>query len=592
MKPDIIEFVTDPQLLGLSLSSAQRTALKAFYGLPLSPEEKACWIQCTGRTAYPGRPFREGTFLCGARAGKDSRIATPVLAYEATYGDHERALGKGEFGILSLVAQDQRETRIAFSYLKDAFTRSSLLASKVDDIGASEIKLTNRLSALCFPCTQSSLRGWSNPVGAMSEIAFYRLEGQSDSDVEIQASIRRGMLSFPNPKLIKISTPYLKSGLLYQDFKRYYGQESPDVLVWRASSLFMNPSLKAERLAQERTLDESRYFREYEAQFLEDLDTMFPVALVERLIVPHRYELAPREGIAYRATCDPMGGSTNPNADTFTLTIMHAEGSGDQQRLVQDVLKGWKGADLQGIVKEIAALLRRYRISEVFGDRYAGAWVRQAFAREGMQYRDVEWTKSDAYLESEPFFTQQRIDLVDHPTLLRELTMLERRPRAQGRTLVDRPHGGHDDYANVTCLAVAFLAKQGRPMPWAFTSGGITVSMADPVEPTVVGRVMEQAADLSMRAVDAVRSAGQTMITAAFTPTTEPVAHERTLQEIANTRRSRRSLDEQARLDRWQQQQPQPQTDVEASIRRDGCWWPGDALPTADLIAQKFQRWR
>ena len=59
----------------------------------------------------------------------------------------------------------------------------------MEDIGALEIKLTNRLSALCFPCTQSALRGWSNPVGAMSEIAFYRLEGQSDSDVEIQAHV-------------------------------------------------------------------------------------------------------------------------------------------------------------------------------------------------------------------------------------------------------------------------------------------------------------------------------------------------------------------------------------------------------------------
>ena len=33
------------------------------------------------------------------------------------------------------------------------------------------------------PCTLRSLRGWSIPAGVMDELAFYRLEGQADSDV-------------------------------------------------------------------------------------------------------------------------------------------------------------------------------------------------------------------------------------------------------------------------------------------------------------------------------------------------------------------------------------------------------------------------
>jgi hypothetical protein len=473
--PNILDFVTDSQLLGLSVSPAQRTLLKSLYGLALNKEEHELWTQCTNRFSYPGHPFREATVLAGARGGKDSRIATPVVAYEAVFGQHDQYLGKGEFGILPLVAQDARATRIAFGYLKDAFTRSPLLAALVQDITALEIKLNNRLSALCFPCTQSALRGWSNPCGAMSEVAFYRFEGAADSDVEIQASIRRGMLSFPNPKLIKISTPYLKSGLLYQDFKRFFGVDSRDVLVWRASSLLMNPSLKAERLAQERTLDEARYFREYEAQFLEDLDTMFPVALVESLVFTSRRELPAQPGFSYTATCDTTGGSTSVNADTFTFTIVHVEGRGDQQIVIQDVLKGWQGSDLSGIVHEIATRLRHYRITEIRGDKYAGAWVRQAFQREGIQYRDADLSKSEAYLEAEPLFTQRRVQLLDHPQLIRELTLLERRPRPQGRTVVDHPVGSHDDHANVLCLAVALVATHPR-RPWSFSCDGVTIT--------------------------------------------------------------------------------------------------------------------
>jgi hypothetical protein len=165
--PTIIDFVTDPQLLNLTISPAQQTLLKSFYGLPVTNEERAIWSQCTGRSTYPGRPFREKTVIAGARGGKDSRVLAPELCYEAVFGGHESFLTKGEYGIIPLVAQDQRATRIAFGYLRDYFIGSPMLRSSVEDVLALEIKLINRLSIpiLCFPFTHASLRGWSNPCG-------------------------------------------------------------------------------------------------------------------------------------------------------------------------------------------------------------------------------------------------------------------------------------------------------------------------------------------------------------------------------------------------------------------------------------------
>ena len=84
--PSIIEFTTDPQLLGLSLSPAQTTLLKSIYGLSLNAEESDIYRQCTGPRRYPGTPVREATVIAGGRGGKDSRCATPVLSYEATFG--------------------------------------------------------------------------------------------------------------------------------------------------------------------------------------------------------------------------------------------------------------------------------------------------------------------------------------------------------------------------------------------------------------------------------------------------------------------------------------------------------------------------
>lgn len=488
--PDIIEFITDPQLLGLSLSPTQRTLLKAVYGLPLDSDELDLWRQCTGRESYPGQPYGEVTVIAGARAGKDSRIAAPVVCYEAVFGGHETHLARGERAVIPLVAQDQRATRIAFSYIRDYLTHSPLLTSMVEEVLSLEIQLANRVSVYCFPCVQKSLRGWSIPASVMDEVAFFRLEGQADSDAEIQASIRRGMLAFPSTRLVKISTPYMKSGILYDDFRRYFGQDSPDVLVWRASSPLMNPSLRAERLERERRLDPDRFAREYEAEFAEDLEAFLPSAWVDDAVVPGRHELPPRDGVNYVAAVDPSGGG----ADAFTLAVVHAEGEGSEVRVVQDVMKGWarvgsQAPDLAGVVQEITEILKRYRLSEVTGDRYAGAWVRQAFQEAGVIYREAEMDKAKAYLECEPLFAQGRIELLNHPQLVRELKTLERRPRAGGKTLVDHPHGGHDDHANALALAAALAAGGAAMSPrvWNLTAPDPT-----PTTPEEIAQALER----------------------------------------------------------------------------------------------------
>lgn len=473
--PDIIEFIRDPQFLGLSLSPAQETLLCAVYGLPLPTKDHLdLWRQCTGRETYPGHPFGEVTVVAGARAGKDSRIAAPVVCYEAVFGGQERHLARGERGVLVIVAQDLRATRVAFGYVKDYLTGSALLRSMVAEVLNLEITLTNGLTVACFPCTLRSLRGWSIPAGVMDEPAFYRLEGQADSDVEIQASIRRGMVSFPAPRLLKITTPYMKSGVVWDDFRKGFGQDHPDLLVWRASSTLMNPSLRVERLERERRLDPDRFAREYLAEFAEDLEAFLPSAWVDQAVVPGRHELPPRDGVEYVAAVDPSGGG----ADAFTLAVVHAEGEGAETRVIQDVMRGWgrvghQAPDLAGVVREIAELLTRSHVSEVTGDRYAGQWVRQAFQEAGIIYREAEMDKAKAYLEVEPLFAQGRIALLDHPLLIRELKTLERRPRAGGKTLVDHPHGGHDDHANALCLAAAVAVGGGANTPriWGFDLG-------------------------------------------------------------------------------------------------------------------------
>jgi hypothetical protein len=125
--PTIVDFTTDAQVLGVSLSPAQETLQRAIYGLPLDAGQRDLWRDCTGREAYPGHPFPEVTVIAGARAGKDSRIAAPIVCYEAALGCHEQHLAKGERGVIPLVAQDARarRSRSATSGITSRAARSS-----------------------------------------------------------------------------------------------------------------------------------------------------------------------------------------------------------------------------------------------------------------------------------------------------------------------------------------------------------------------------------------------------------------------------------------------------------------------------------
>jgi hypothetical protein len=273
------------------------------------------------------------------------------------------------------------------------------------------------------------------------------------------------MLGFPAPRLVKISTPYMRSGVLWDDFRKGWGQDNPDLLVWKAATATMNPTIRPASLERERRLDPERFAREYEAEFTEDLE-------IDGAVVPGRHELPPQEGVRYEAAVDPSGGGQ----DAFTLAIAHVEGTGPDRRIVQDVMRGWTSrrsetTDLEGVVREIAGIVKRYGLSTVVGDRYAAAWVRERFQADGIRYRDPETDTAQAYLEVEPLFAQGRIELLDHPMLAREFKQLERRPRPGGRTIVDHPRGGHDDHANALALAVVAAMRASS------VSAGIVVGV-------------------------------------------------------------------------------------------------------------------
>jgi len=463
---DIVSFTTDPALLGLSLSPAQETLQRVIYGLELTPEQFDLYRECTGRVAYEqGHPFRYISVLAGARSGKDSRLALPMTLYEATTWDaqeHPDVL-HGEPLVIPLVAPTERSTQVLFSYILGRLAKSPLLADVVDDDGTRKIVLKNGLSIECFPCTRASLQGWSIPFSVMDECAFFRLEGSVDSDKEIETAIRRGMHSLPSAKLLKISVPYIKGGILYDDYKQHWAGTGYDVLVWKAPTWLMVPSDGAAIERERRTLDPDTFTRLYSGDFVDALTAFLSPECVDAAVRSEPLELPRIRRYRYVAGYDGSGG----RGDAKTLAICHVEGT----RLIVDGVWAWKGDNPEQELLEAVDILTRYGIRQIFGDQYGGALTSAPFRTRGIAYISqwrpavrsgfVQFTKSGIYAAFKPLMLSGRVELPDHQVLLKEIKQLEQTNRSGGAPSIDHPKGDsyHDDYINSVAIACVFAER-------------------------------------------------------------------------------------------------------------------------------------
>jgi len=159
-------------------------------------------------------------------------------------------------------------------------------------------------------------------------------------------------------------------------------------------------------------------------------------------------------GVFYKAYCDASGGAAG--GDAYCIAIAHRE----QGRYIVDVVRGRQGPfEPVELTKEYAALCKQYHCHGVVGDKYGLEWVASAWRGCGMAYTPATLTASETYCETLPLFTRALVALPPHPTLERELRLLERSPTRLGREQVTHPRGCHDDYANVCCGVLRSLAS-------------------------------------------------------------------------------------------------------------------------------------
>lgn len=457
---DIRQAMTDAQLFGPVFGgesfAAWRALLSGFYGLELDATELDTFKTLTGRQNAPTRAHDELWVAVGRRGGK-THTAGALAVYMACFHDYRDRLAPGEVATVMVIAADRKQARSAMRYISGLVASNPMLARMVTKETGESIEFDNSTCIEIHTASLRSVRGYTLAAVIADEIAFWHADG-ANPDKEIIAALRPALATLGG-KLVALSSPYAKRGALWSTFKQHFGGDSPRVLVARAPSLTMNPTLPGHVVDDAMRDDPEAAKAEYLGEFRSDIASFVDPDLIAGCTRPKPRDLPHVAGVQYVAFVDPAGGG----ADEFTIAIGHR----DDDAAVIDLVDGRKGSPA-GIVAEYALTLARYGITRVVGDRYAGRWPRDEFAKHGITYDVADLDRSGLYLETLAAMNSGRVELPPCQVLARQFAGLERRASRSGRDAIDHAPGAHDDRANAVAGVVASLIKSSAT-GWIFT---------------------------------------------------------------------------------------------------------------------------
>jgi hypothetical protein len=267
--------------------------LKAAFALGLDRAELELFAAVAGARPLPVRRVRELWCVVGRRGGK-SRVAAALAVYFGLFVPHR--LARGGKGLVLVLAASRDQARVVFGLAKGFLEASPTLARELVDATAEEIRLANGVTIAIHANSFRSIRGRTLLACIFDEVSFWRDETSATPDQEIFRAVLPSLMT-TGGMLIGISTPYRRTGLLFQKHRDHFGQDGDDVLVVCGSSTAFNPTLRQSEIDAAITADPEGATSEWQATFRADLAAFLDEGTIESAIEHGRpLELPPRRG--------------------------------------------------------------------------------------------------------------------------------------------------------------------------------------------------------------------------------------------------------------------------------------------------------
>ncbi|MER9776794.1 hypothetical protein [Mesorhizobium sp. M0220] len=456
----LLDALDDPKLFAPWLKdnatwTAWRAFLAALFGLPLSEAELAIFTACTARQHAPTAAAKEAWLIIGRRGGK-SFIMALCAVFLACFRDYRAFLTPGERATILVIAADRKQARVIMRYVRGLLTGVPALKKMIEREAQESFDLTNSTTIEVATANFRTVRGYTLAAALADEVAFWRSDDSASPDKEVLDALRPAMLTIPNAMLLCASSPYSRRGVLWEARQKHYGHDGAP-LVWQASTRTMNPSVPQAEIDKKYEEDPAVAAAEYGAEFRSDLQ-----AFVDREAVIACVDAGVRER-PFMREWEYVGfvDTSGAGADAFSIAIAHRENKTAILDVVREVVPPFSP---EAVTEEFALLLKSYRITRVFGDRYAGEYPRELFRNKGINYELSNKSRTDIYRDTLPHINSQSIALLDDKKLISQLIGLERRTRVGGKDLIDHAPGAHDDLCNAACgaLGKAWEGGDGR----------------------------------------------------------------------------------------------------------------------------------
>ena len=466
-------------MMGAESWTGWRVILMAIMGEPLTPAELDIFRTLTERDASPVEPVREFWGVVGRRGGKSRAMGT-LAAFLAGCIDHRGVLAPGQRGRLPIIAASKDQADEVFNYIVGSFEHSPALRPLIEKPNDRTLSLTSKIDIQVRALSFRSLRGATNIGVIADECAYWRSDESANPDAEIIGALRPSLATTKGP-LIGISSPYAKRGVLWQAFVKDFGPEGrASRLVARAPTTVLNPGVDLEFLADAYADDPVAAAAEYGAEWRDDISAFIAGEIVDRVTVMNRTEIPPEAGITYTAFVDVGGGT---GGDSYTAAIAHVrpmEGSRETCAVLDLLFEVKPPYSPDEVTATLCEILKRYRIANVTGDSYGGAWPRERFAHNGIKYetaskQNIAQLLNPSESKSGPLYASEiyrtflalansgRVELLDHKKMRTQLLTLERRTTPSGSDNITHPKGGHDDCINAAAGACVLAAHARQP---------------------------------------------------------------------------------------------------------------------------------
>jgi hypothetical protein len=368
----------------------------------------------------------------------------------------------GERPLILLIAAGRSQSRSLLGYVRGLFeipALKALITRETQD----GFELSNGVDISVGTADFRTIRGRTVLTCVMNEVAFWRDENSSNPDKEIYRAVLPAMASLGDQAmLVMISSVHRRGGLLYEKWEKSFGKDDPNTLVITASTRQLNPTISQQIIDDALADDPQSAAAEYQSIWRDDLASYITLAEVMACVDSNVTVRPPAPGVKYVGFIDASSG----RSDSYTAAVASRDGD---IGILHCVVEIPAPADPVQATATVAAMLKSYGISEVFGDRYSVGFVASELARYGLTLQHTGKSRSDLYRELLPSLRSRRVRLLHHERAISQFAALERRALPAGGERIDHPSYGNakDDLSNAISGALVTLdATPSRADNW------------------------------------------------------------------------------------------------------------------------------